>query len=189
MNRARSSRYGDPSGSATLDDRNREADAFGQRWSKGHRGGKLILRDRTRPGDLPGRLAVQGPANARRPPIVDQTLWSATLAGADRACRRHEGAPCPRGSVGSERQATRGAGGNAGPLFLSIRKRPEARTARSPRSSAMPACHRQTCAYLRGHDDVRAQHFRLPAPRLTGPASAGPSPVHRRTTIRCAYSA
>lgn len=53
MNRARPSRHDDPSGPSTLDDRNREAGAARQRWSKGHRGGKLILRDRPRPGDRP----------------------------------------------------------------------------------------------------------------------------------------
>lgn len=55
-----------PFGSATLDDRNREAGAARQRPSKGHRGGKLILRDRTRPGDRPqGGLPPDGQPTAR----------------------------------------------------------------------------------------------------------------------------
>lgn len=63
---ARPSRHDDPSGPSTLDDRNREADAARQRRSKGHRGGKLILRDRPRPGDRPqGGLPPDGQPTTR----------------------------------------------------------------------------------------------------------------------------
>lgn len=207
MNRARPSRHDDPSGPSTLDDRNREAGAARQRRSKGHRGGKLILRDRARPGDRPqGGLPPDGQpksglplagilwtvrrsevANGRRPPSVDQNAKPATLAGAGRACRRHEGARRPLWLARGPKVRRHGGLAETPAPFSVGRVPTHWRPARySPCLQSPPvrprACHLRTQSYLRADDDVRTQHSRLPASRLSGPATAGPSPARCRRT-------
>ncbi|PJI90238.1 hypothetical protein BDW16_3566 [Sphingomonas koreensis] len=185
MNRARPSRHDDPSGPSTLDDRNRKAGAARQRRSKGHRGGKLILRDHTRPGDRPqGGLPPDGQpvcglplagilraacrsemANRRHSPSVDQDAKPATLAGAGRACRRHEGARCPLWWARGRKSGDTGGWRKRRPPF-------PLESGGNPPPPGDPValchCHRRTRAYLRRHDDVRTQRSRLPAPRLSG---------------------
>jgi hypothetical protein len=98
MDRARPSRQGDPSGSATLDDRNREAGAARQRWSKdievgswsfgiapapvtAHRAVGRTMSGTRSPLPLPAR--VEHAADGRRAHVP--------VAGAQPKVRRHGG--------------------------------------------------------------------------------------------------